>query len=184
MNQEPRYFTDLEPHATVTIEPSELRIDIAIAAQKPGYLTPLLVKRTREPFDDWWWISDKWQDGLWRPRDMASRIFRKETTLNLPPERFHFLEVRGEYLITMPETRRVHPFGHFLAYQYYVVLEEDELPQARDYRNPMDYDLEQGFLPLHSAIPIPNGVKIKYLRPLIEVRDLICPPHQQPDLRF
>lgn len=125
-----------------------------------------LAKRLSKPMDNtWWMIGGRRKAGV-APRDAMQEIFKRETSLNLPKERFTFAAM-AEYLChnrnQEPQDKGCHTQGYTFALE--LTAEERAIVAAN--LDPTEYDPTEG-LKAFSVADLSDGSHHPMLRLLAQ----------------
>ncbi len=104
-----------------------------------------LARRNVKPMPGWWVIGGR-QFAFETSEESVRRCFKRETKLDLPEDRFHY--VRHNWYVWKDRQQEPQDEGsHNLAFTYAVELSPDELSLAWASLHPEEYDIEAGLRP-------------------------------------
>ena len=116
-------------------------VDIIII--DPDRTKVYLTYRIAKPIQNkWWFIGGRRAAGI-MPREAAQQVFKRETSLEVAPERFLFITI-AEYLLKdraqIPQTKAVHTQG----YTYALALTPEERAIVAANVDSKEYDASKG----------------------------------------
>ncbi len=120
---------------------------VVISADRPGAIW--LTRRQAKPMAGWWIIGGRRKPPM-KIEDAMVETFKRETTLALPSDRFHFLCI-NEYTWKDREQEPQDGGSHNTAATFVVVLTADELAQASANLEKKEYATGTGLTPFDRA---------------------------------
>ena len=106
-----------------------------------------LTQRQAKPMVGWWIIGGRRKPPM-KIEDAMSETFKRETTLSLPPDRFHFLRV-NEYTWKDRQQEPQDGGSHNTAATFVVALSAEELAQASANLEKKEYAKGTGLTPFN-----------------------------------
>lgn len=126
-----------------------------------------LAYRKNKPIDGWWIIGGRRKAGK-LPQEAVSECFKRETSLEIPPERFHLISI-NEYIFKKRQQKPNNKGSHALSHTFVLEINEDEMGKISEGLAEEEFDKSMGLQGFDRARLVSEGIH----QSLIDLYDII-----------